>query len=180
MASELEKEDDPLFAMPMLFNCPMKWQKMSGDERIRFCQSCRQNVYNLSAMTKEEALALIEEKEGKLCVRFYRRKDGMVITKDCASYWGKSIRERNSSLAVINATLAFMANILAPILGPSQITLVVGNSPLMARQSPEEKLAEQLAEQREANRKQAEEAAQAAQELQELQERKQRAVWPPR
>lgn len=176
MDKEAEKDEEALFAMPMLFNCPVKWQKMSGDEQVRFCRSCQQKVYNLSAMTREEALALLEEKEGKLCVRFYRRKDGMIITKDCASYWGYRIRERQNAFALVNAGFAFLANILAPILGPSQITLVQGNSPIIAKTSPEEKLREQ----QEADRKRAEEVAQAARELKELRERKGRAVWPPR
>jgi hypothetical protein len=34
-------------------------------------------------MTEEEALKLVEEREGRLCVRFYQREDGTVITRDC-------------------------------------------------------------------------------------------------
>ena len=41
------------------------------------------NVYNLSDMTEEEALKLVEEREGRLCVRFYQREDGTVLTSDC-------------------------------------------------------------------------------------------------
>ena len=56
---------------------------MKGDERARDCSQCRLRVYNLSAMTRPEAESLLEEKEGKLCVRFFRRADGTVITQDC-------------------------------------------------------------------------------------------------
>jgi hypothetical protein len=41
------------------------------------------NVYNLSGMTRFEAESLIAQNEGRLCVRFYRRRDGSIITKDC-------------------------------------------------------------------------------------------------
>ncbi len=41
------------------------------------------HVYNLSEMTSLEAENLVLEKEGKLCVRFLRRKDGTILTQDC-------------------------------------------------------------------------------------------------
>jgi hypothetical protein len=56
---------------------------MAGDRRVRFCPHCRQNVYNLSGMSKEQATALLREKERTPCVRFYRRRDGTVMTADC-------------------------------------------------------------------------------------------------
>ncbi len=63
--------------------CSMRWDDMSGDARARFCGSCKLNVYDISAMTKQEAAALIAEKEGHLCVRFFRRADGTILTKNC-------------------------------------------------------------------------------------------------
>lgn len=63
--------------------CDADWEAMTGDDKVRYCGSCRKNVYDLSAMTREAAEALIAEKEGKLCVRFAQRADGTVITDDC-------------------------------------------------------------------------------------------------
>jgi len=63
--------------------CPMSWEKMSGDDRVRHCQECKLNVYNLSEMTRRDAESLISSREGRLCVRFYRRADGTVLTRDC-------------------------------------------------------------------------------------------------
>ncbi|BCM92006.1 hypothetical protein IAD21_03885 [Abditibacteriota bacterium] len=63
--------------------CRANWNAMTGDERARFCQSCKKNVYDFSAMTRDEAMHLIEEKEGNLCVRLHRRADGTVLTSDC-------------------------------------------------------------------------------------------------
>jgi len=63
--------------------CSARWQDMTGDERARFCGQCRKHVYDLSQMTTESAAELIREKEGKLCVRFYRRADGTILTADC-------------------------------------------------------------------------------------------------
>jgi hypothetical protein len=68
--------------------CQASWDGMRGDDRVRFCSKCRQRVYNLSEMTRKAAAALVAAKEGQLCVRFYRRPDGTVITRDCrAGLW---------------------------------------------------------------------------------------------
>jgi hypothetical protein len=56
---------------------------MHGDDRVRFCSRCSLHVYNLSALTRDAAEALVNEKEGRLCTRFYRRADGAVLTADC-------------------------------------------------------------------------------------------------
>ena len=63
--------------------CPASWDKMTGDDRKRFCGQCKLHVYNLSAMAAPEAEALLQKSEGRLCVRLYRRRDGTVLTRDC-------------------------------------------------------------------------------------------------
>lgn len=63
--------------------CTASWASMRGDDRVRFCEDCKLNVYNLSAMTQPQAEELIREKEGRLCATLYRRRDGTVITRDC-------------------------------------------------------------------------------------------------
>jgi hypothetical protein len=64
--------------------CKAPWENMDGDQRVRFCRECNRNVYNLSAMTEREARRVVAEREGRLCVRFYQRRDGTVLTSDCA------------------------------------------------------------------------------------------------
>ena len=64
--------------------CRQKWSKLKGDAQVRFCTLCGLNVYNLSKLSSDDARALIRENEGqRLCVRFYARKDGTVLTVDC-------------------------------------------------------------------------------------------------
>jgi len=63
--------------------CRASWDDMVGTDRARFCMQCRQHVYNLSGMSRSEAEALIRNKEGRMCARFYRRQDGTVMTRDC-------------------------------------------------------------------------------------------------
>lgn len=61
----------------------MIWERMKGNDRVRHCERCRFNVYDLSAMTSAEATSLLTTREGKVCVTFFRRADGRVLTKDC-------------------------------------------------------------------------------------------------
>ncbi|MBC8138961.1 MAG: hypothetical protein H8F28_24055 [Fibrella sp.] len=63
--------------------CRAEWSQMVGDDKSRYCGSCKKNVYNLSAMTGKEAATLIREKEGNVCIRYYQRADGTVMTQDC-------------------------------------------------------------------------------------------------
>lgn len=63
--------------------CTASWEGMTGDDQMRRCQECGLQVFNLSAMTREDAEALIEERTGRTCVRLYRRADGTVLTRDC-------------------------------------------------------------------------------------------------
>src|SRR5262245_51600751 len=63
--------------------CHALWDEMEGDERVRFCGDCRQRVYDLSSLTRKQAEELMQATEGRLCVRFYQRSDGGVMTQDC-------------------------------------------------------------------------------------------------
>ena len=63
--------------------CSASWDQMEGDEQVRFCRHCDRNVYNLSGMSRQEAEALVRDREGRLCVRFYRRRDGTLLTDNC-------------------------------------------------------------------------------------------------
>jgi hypothetical protein len=71
--------DDIHIATP----CRASWDRMHGDNRVRFCDQCDKHVYNLTGMSRAEAEALIRRTEGRLCVRFYRRADGTLLTDDC-------------------------------------------------------------------------------------------------
>jgi len=76
-------DNPPLGKIRIAAPCNAEWKWMYGNDRVRFCGQCCQNVFNLSAMTTEEAENLIRRADGKLCVRFYRRKDGTILTRDC-------------------------------------------------------------------------------------------------
>ena len=63
--------------------CHAPWDQMTGDHRIRHCAQCSLNVYNISEMTRNEAEELIRTHEGRLCVRYFQRTDGTILTKNC-------------------------------------------------------------------------------------------------
>ena len=63
--------------------CPISWEQMTGDNRVRFCGHCQLNVYNVSELSRIEAEALMASAEGRICARLYRRADGTILTKDC-------------------------------------------------------------------------------------------------
>jgi hypothetical protein len=90
--------------------CKVNWDDMLGDERVRFCGQCSLNVYNLSSMTRADAEALIARTEGRLCIKFYRRFDGSIITKDCPVGL-RAIKRRVSYAwqAIVSVTLTFLA-----------------------------------------------------------------------
>jgi hypothetical protein len=79
--------------------CTASWEAMVGDDRARFCGECGKNVYDLSALTRDEATRLIAEHEGSLCIRLYRRADGTVLTADCPT----GLRRKRRRLALYGA-----------------------------------------------------------------------------
>ena len=81
----MPKLTNPLDHLKIAAPCPADWDQMFSfeDERVRFCSQCNLNVYNLSGMSRQEAEALITKIEGRLCVRFYRKADGSVLTQNC-------------------------------------------------------------------------------------------------
>ena len=74
----------PLEVIEIASPCTASWDAMHGDERVRFCDQCKLHVYNLSAMSRQDASELVASREGRLCVQMYRRADGTVITDDCS------------------------------------------------------------------------------------------------
>ena len=81
---------------------------MDGDERKRFCQQCKLNVYNISEMKADEASELIRSSTGRLCVRLYRRKDGTVITRDCPVAIARIRRLARKSAALVLGLTAWL------------------------------------------------------------------------
>jgi hypothetical protein len=97
--------DDIRIATP----CQANWDEMPGDDRVRSCPACSRAVYNIAALTSNEAAALIANREGRLCARLFRRADGTVITSDCPAvavaaapvFGPRSRLRRTKALAIV-------------------------------------------------------------------------------
>jgi hypothetical protein len=108
MARFKSKLDNVRVAAP----CNVDWDTMYGNERVRFCDQCQLSVYNLSEMTKTEAERLVGNAEGRLCVRYYRRRDGSILTQNCPVGL-RALRRRMSriSTAIGSTVLSFFAGL---------------------------------------------------------------------
>lgn len=97
--------DDIQVATP----CHEPWERMTGDDRMRHCSKCALNVFNLSAMSKQEALDFVRTKQGlgRVCIRFHRRFDGTVITQDCP------VGVRKRQLRILGMATAGVATVAA-------------------------------------------------------------------
>ncbi len=50
--------------------CTEDWEKMHGNDRVRFCDHCAKDVNDLSAVTRKEAMRLVRASGGNLCIRY--------------------------------------------------------------------------------------------------------------
>jgi hypothetical protein len=98
---------DVLRRLEVVSPCTVSWDSMRGDDNVRFCGECRLNVYNLSGMSTPDALSLVARREHRVCVRFYRRPDGTVVTQDCGS------AARRAARLMFGAICTFIALVLA-------------------------------------------------------------------
>jgi hypothetical protein len=98
-----------LDALRIASPCPVPWSTLRGDDRVRDCELCSKNVYNLSGLAAAEATELIQTTEEGVCLRLYRRRDGTVLTADCPAGRRSVVRRRLLRLAtagvVVLATL---------------------------------------------------------------------------
>jgi hypothetical protein len=108
MARFKSKLDNVRVAAP----CNVDWDTMYGNERVRFCDQCKLNVYNLSEMSRAEAERLVGNAEGRLCIRYYRRRDGSILTQNCPVGF-RALKRRMSRIATAigSTVLSFFAGL---------------------------------------------------------------------
>lgn len=94
--------------------CHKTWRDMTGDDRVRFCDSCALNVYNLSDLTRAQAEVLIGQNEGRVCLKLFRKLDGTILTRDCPI--GVQIIERTRRrLKIVAAAVVGFFNFLPAV-----------------------------------------------------------------
>jgi hypothetical protein len=122
------KFTSPLDNVKVASPCKADWNQMSGNDTIRFCGSCEMNVYNLSGMSKRAAEDLLARAEGRMCVRFFRRTDGSIITRNCpVGFAAVKQRFQRIGTAVLSSVLGFTAGVgLFSLFGSSQREVTMG------------------------------------------------------
>lgn len=98
--------------------CTAHWEKMTGDDRVRYCDQCKLNVYNFSEMSASEIEQLLRKSTGRVCGRLYQRHDGTILTKDCPV--GFRAKVRHVSRVAGTALAAVMGAASAAAQNPSK------------------------------------------------------------
>lgn len=83
--------------------CSVKWDDMQADQSnisVRFCGDCKLNVHNLSSLSDEEVVVLLDKKAAgeRVCTYFYRKDDGTLVTDNCPKQM-KQMRDRIQAYA---------------------------------------------------------------------------------
>jgi len=97
------------------FNCPADWNAMYGDDQTRRCSLCQRTVYNISEMTRDEAIAFLEERGTKICVRYFKRRDGTILTKPCGKVKQSVYRRRLRIASALSALSVFGFTFFSPL-----------------------------------------------------------------
>ncbi len=93
--------------------CSEKWSRMTGDDRVRFCGKCQLKVYDFTRMDTEEVRALLRANEGRrVCARFFKRRDGRVMTRDCPRPEGELFHRAMTLGAGICSVLVVLVAVL--------------------------------------------------------------------
>jgi len=91
----------PLPTLTMAYECPKGWDDLTGDGRVRQCETCSEPVTNLSALSHSEATEFLARPTIG-CVHFARNVDGTIRTRE--SCWIRSMKSLAAGLLFV-ATL---------------------------------------------------------------------------
>jgi hypothetical protein len=85
--------------------CSAAWEDMKGDAFVRRCADCKLDVYDISELSRAEAAHLIRSREGRTCIRMFKRHDGTLITRECKDLIARS---RRRGAATFGAVLSML------------------------------------------------------------------------
>jgi hypothetical protein len=103
--------------------CHADWNAMSGDARVRHCAECNLDVYNFSEMSEREIDRLVEERQGRLCARFYQRPDGTMLTKNCpTAFRAGLLRATKLTSAALATIIGFIPGLACASVAPAYPT----------------------------------------------------------
>ena len=107
-------KEDLLDRIRIAAPCHVSWESMSGTDRARFCSQCQLHVYDISQLSRQQAIALIASTQGRICGRVHRRADGTVLTRDCPVGL-RALRRRAARVA--GASLAAVLSLFSGVAG---------------------------------------------------------------
>src|SRR5262245_28021681 len=112
--------------------CEVPWNSMAGSNQVRHCGQCKQNVYNVSAFTRAEAMQLLRS---RACLRIYRRPDNTVLTSDCRARL-RAARKRGLLVFAGVLLVVLWAQICAQFVGMMGLRRLIGGGPTMGEPAP--------------------------------------------
>jgi hypothetical protein len=130
----LDSSPDALDLVEIPIPCEVPWDSMPGDEQVRHCGQCKQNVYNVSAFTRAEALRLLG---ARACLRIYRRPDNTVLTTDCRERL-RAARKRGLMIFAGTLVIVLWAQICAQFVGLMGLKRLWGGRHTMGEATPVE------------------------------------------
>gem|GEM_PF-6264579 len=74
--------------------CSQDWFDMDaeGEQPARFCNQCQEHVYDISSMTRREALAFMEKHRWQVCVNYEVDEDGEILyAPEPPSRWARQL-----------------------------------------------------------------------------------------
>ncbi len=123
------QEQDLLSSLQIAAPCNVSWDSMTGGDRIRHCEQCTKNVYNISDMTKHEANEFLQATAFKACVTFYQRSDGTILVDNCPVGLRK-IRAQYRKIAAAAGTIISLASgVLIGVFAGDQVATKHAKSP---------------------------------------------------
>lgn len=103
--------------LPIKNPCTQDWNTMEGGDRQRLCRMCDKPVHNLSAMTRQQAEAVLQQRSRgqRLCVRYSAGADGEILFERPALIpAGLLVRTRQIALRATLAAAAIVSVVEAP------------------------------------------------------------------
>lgn len=104
--------------------CTEDWEKMHGNDRVRFCDHCAKDVKNLSAVTRKEAMRMVRASGGSLCIRY---KENPATRRPIFADQLFQITRRSPSIA---------AGVMTASLSLSTLTYAQGSSSRVTQPEP--------------------------------------------
>lgn len=122
VAPSQTKPSCPIVRFRKTSDCPVSWDEMSGGStgftRVRYCDRCRLNIYDLDGLETAEAEELVVQREGQSKVNYFQRKDKKFQVEDCRVGAKKKLVRRAATAAAVFVVIGL--TVLALTIGSKQ------------------------------------------------------------